>query len=336
MSVSLKGSPVHVRPVASADAGAWLRMRCALWPEGSESEHRAEIERFLAGQLRQPLAALVAVASSRDAVGFAELSIRSYAEDCVTDHVAYLEGWYVVPDARRQGVGKALVRAAEEWARSQGCTEFASDALIDNDVSAAAHRALGFEETVRIRCFRKVLGVIGLVILAASCSPNDNPLAQLPQFIAPPADRPKCEPIPAKADVVLPVKGPFTYCRGVFASRETFALMRDSTGRTVWFARSWRPALREKSFAVFDSLSRQLDRRYGPATTCDSLRRVWVIPNFNIQLALVSMAEVVRRPDLELPWRVRFNGQVAAPAVRPSDSPPDRQARVRTPCRVSR
>lgn len=148
-------SPIHVRPAIPADAGAWLRMRCALWPEGSESEHRDEIEEFFAGRLCQPLATLVALAPSGDAVGFAELSIRSYAEDCVTDHVAYLEGWYVAPDARRKGVGGALVRAAEEWARAQGCTEFASDALIDNDVSAAAHRALGFQETVQIRCFRK-------------------------------------------------------------------------------------------------------------------------------------------------------------------------------------
>ena len=75
----------------------------------------------------------------------------------MTDRVAYLEGWYVVPESRRQGVGRALVSAAEEWARAQGCAEFASDALLDNDVSAVAHRAIGFEETVQIRCFRKVL-----------------------------------------------------------------------------------------------------------------------------------------------------------------------------------
>jgi aminoglycoside 6'-N-acetyltransferase I len=87
-----------------------------------------------------------------------ELSIRPYAEDCVTDRVAYLEGWYVEPGVRRTGIGRALVAAAEDWARTQGCSEFASDAIIDNDVSAAAHRALGFQETVQIRCFRKVLG----------------------------------------------------------------------------------------------------------------------------------------------------------------------------------
>jgi aminoglycoside 6'-N-acetyltransferase I len=133
-------------------------MRCALWPEGSDTEHREEIERFFAGRLREPLTALLATNHSGEPVGFAELSIRSFAEGCVTDRVAYLEGWYVVPEARRQGVGAALVRSAEEWARSQGCTEFASDALIDNHVSAAAHRALGFQETVQLRCFRKMLG----------------------------------------------------------------------------------------------------------------------------------------------------------------------------------
>jgi len=71
--------------------------------------------------------------------------------------VAYLEGWYVESEWRRRGVGTALVAAAEAWARAQGCTELASDALPDNDTSAAAHLALGFTETVRIRCFKKQL-----------------------------------------------------------------------------------------------------------------------------------------------------------------------------------
>lgn len=138
------------------DAPAWLQMREALWPDESGS-HATEIDQFFAGKLAIPLAVLIAVDDSRRTVGFAELSIRNYAEDCVTDRVAYLEGWYVVPEARRRGVGRALVAAAEEWARSQGCIEFASDALLENEASAAAHRALGFEETVQIRCFRKQL-----------------------------------------------------------------------------------------------------------------------------------------------------------------------------------
>jgi len=69
--------------------------------------------------------------------------------------VAYLEGWYVVPGARRRGVGRLLVRAAVAWARGHRCAELASDTEIGNRVSAAAHRAIGFEDAGTIRCFRK-------------------------------------------------------------------------------------------------------------------------------------------------------------------------------------
>jgi len=149
--------PISVRHVRPGDEAAWLRMRLHLWPDGSDS-HPREIAAFLDGSLTNPRAVLMAVDDRGAAVGFAELSIRPYVDGCDTDHVAYLEGWYVDPDHRRRGVGRALVGAAEAWARAQGSTEFGSDTLLDNDLSAAAHRALGFEETEQIRYFRKVLG----------------------------------------------------------------------------------------------------------------------------------------------------------------------------------
>ncbi len=146
-----------VRDVTASDAPAWLRLRRALWPHHAESEHAAEITEFLEGHAGEPLAVLVAADGADQLIGLAELSIRAYAEGCHSDRVAYLEGWYVVPDARNQGVGRALLAAAEAWGRSQGCVEFASDAELTNDTSAAAHRALGFVEVGRVRCFRKDL-----------------------------------------------------------------------------------------------------------------------------------------------------------------------------------
>lgn len=148
---------ITVRSARRGDAAAWLQLRHALWPEGSETEHREEIERFFAGDAREPFAVLLAEEGAGCAVGLAELSIRAYAEGCSSDRVAYLEGWFVVPKARGRGVGRALIAAAEEWGRSQGCREFASDAQPDNEVSAAAHRALGFVEVGLVRCFRKDL-----------------------------------------------------------------------------------------------------------------------------------------------------------------------------------
>jgi len=91
------------------------------------------------------------------AVGFVELSIRNIVDSCSTDRVGYLEGWYVIPEARRQGIGAGLVAAGERWAKGQGCCEFASDAELDNEASRRAHRALGFTETGRTVNFRKDL-----------------------------------------------------------------------------------------------------------------------------------------------------------------------------------
>ena len=145
-----------VRHATPHDRESWVRLRHALWPDGSEAEHREEADRFFGGP-RAPLAVLVAEDPPGVVAGFAELSIRPYAEGCLSDRVGYLEGWFVVPAARGRGVGRQLIAAAEEWARAQGCSEFASDAEADNHVSAAAHRAVGFAEAGLIRCFRKEL-----------------------------------------------------------------------------------------------------------------------------------------------------------------------------------
>ena len=153
------GAPtINVRLAEPGDVGPWLRMRCALWPDGSGAEHREEIDRFFRGLARgRPAAALLAENDEGHPVGFAEFAIRPYAEGCVSDQVAYLEGWFVVPEERRSGVGRALIAAAGEWGRTQGCTEFASDTDPENDVSSAAHLATGFTEAGLGRCFRKNL-----------------------------------------------------------------------------------------------------------------------------------------------------------------------------------
>jgi aminoglycoside 6'-N-acetyltransferase I len=148
----------RVRAVKPEDAGAWLQLRHALWPEGSEAEHREEIDLFFAGEFpRDPWAVLLAEDGDGLPIGLAELSLRSYAEGCRTSPVAYLEGWFVVPEARGQCVGRALIATAESWARSMGCSELASDTSPDDDVSAAAHRASGFVDAGTVRCFRKEL-----------------------------------------------------------------------------------------------------------------------------------------------------------------------------------
>lgn len=85
-----------------------------------------------------------------------EASIRyEYVNGTQTSPVAFLEGIYVLPEYRRSGVATTLVQQVEDWAKQFSCTEFASDAAIDNTISHAMHRALGFQETERVVYFKK-------------------------------------------------------------------------------------------------------------------------------------------------------------------------------------
>lgn len=92
------------------------------------------------------------------AVGFAQCQLRhDYVEGCTTSPVGFLEGIYVDEAHRHGGVAKALLNACEDWARSVGCTEFASDCEIDNHASLAWHLKAGFQEMGRTIWFAKKL-----------------------------------------------------------------------------------------------------------------------------------------------------------------------------------
>ncbi|MCC6859004.1 MAG: GNAT family N-acetyltransferase [Bryobacterales bacterium] len=146
---------IETLSAGSPHAGEWQRMRAELWPHLEPEENRSECRSILQQPARLPV--FVALDAEGRPVGFAEARLRDFAEGCVTSPVGYLEGWYVRETWRRAGVGRALLLAAEEWARSQGATEMASDTDIGNRGSELAHKALGFEEVERAICFRKPL-----------------------------------------------------------------------------------------------------------------------------------------------------------------------------------
>lgn len=149
---------MKIRPATKADAEAWLAMRMALWPDANEEELRLQVARYFVAHGEPLLPHCVFVAEDHGRiVGMLELSLRPFADGCDSSPVPFIEGWFVAPDMRRSGVGRALVKAAEQWALENGYAELASDALLDNDVSHWAHAAVGFEEVERAIRFRKVL-----------------------------------------------------------------------------------------------------------------------------------------------------------------------------------
>ena len=153
-------SAYPIRPATLADLDALSRMFADLWPQSSKEAHGDEIRHILSGTaaLTMPITILVAESPDSQLIGFLEVDLRSHADGCDPAHpVGYIEGWYVAHEYRQRGVGKTLVEAAEDWARRYGCTEIASDAVIDNVGSQEAHQALGYEVVDRCVHYRKGL-----------------------------------------------------------------------------------------------------------------------------------------------------------------------------------
>jgi aminoglycoside 6'-N-acetyltransferase I len=151
---------IKVRQAHLSDKNELANMRTLLWPEPSTEEHRKELESVLRFRMygTLPMMILVSQNDSGTLTGFIEVGLRSHADACDPARpVGFVEGWFVHEASRKQGIGSALMRSAEAWARTQGCREMASDTWIDDQRSIRSHQALGFEVVDRCVHFRKKL-----------------------------------------------------------------------------------------------------------------------------------------------------------------------------------
>jgi len=153
---------IQIRSAHQSDLEQLATLCEALWPQSPAEEHALELRMKLGGKavsvLATPLIIFVAEANDEELVGFLEVGLRSHADGCNPSRpVGYIEGWYVTADYRQCGIGGNLLTKAEAWARSHGCVEIASDALIDNQLSQCVHEALGYEIVDRCVHYRKRL-----------------------------------------------------------------------------------------------------------------------------------------------------------------------------------
>ena len=134
------------------DAATVAQLAAALWPSNTAEAFTAEYETLLADRNAAVFLCQVEGAT----VGFAQCQLRNdYVEGTETSPVGYLEGIFVAEGHRMQGYAGELLAACQQWAKEQGCTEFASDCELHNTQSLAFHLRCGFQEANRIICFTK-------------------------------------------------------------------------------------------------------------------------------------------------------------------------------------
>ncbi|HRN61371.1 MAG TPA: GNAT family N-acetyltransferase [Luteimonas sp.] len=99
---------------------------------------------WLRTRLRFGESKVLVARSGRDAVGFAQLypsfsSVRMARTWILND-------LFVLPATRRQGVARALLDAAAQFAREDGAAAIVLETTRDNDAARATYRAAGWRE----------------------------------------------------------------------------------------------------------------------------------------------------------------------------------------------
>lgn len=134
------------------DSRILAKMAIKIWENDSVEELEQEFNEFA---VNSDMTSFIKYIDKKP-VGFATASIRyDYVEGCETSPVGYLEGIYVEDCYRNNNFARDLVEACEEWVKSKGIKEFASDCELTNLDSLAFHLAVGFSEANRIICFKK-------------------------------------------------------------------------------------------------------------------------------------------------------------------------------------
>lgn len=145
---------MQIRPMNSAEIPRVARLMCQLWPEHDVVEMSSE----LADIANNEEAAVFLAICDNEPVGFAQCQLRhDYVEGTNSSPVGYLEGIYVTPEYRHEGIASQLLCCCEAWAKTKQCKEFASDCELENTESQTFHHRLGFQEANRIVCYVKPL-----------------------------------------------------------------------------------------------------------------------------------------------------------------------------------
>jgi len=162
---------VRIRAAEPGDAAALVALATAVGsePQGwllADSSWRsvADERRYVRAVRRHADAALLVAEEQGNVVG--RLSIVRDPHPS-SPHVADL-GLMVAASHRRHGIGRALLAAAEEWARSAGVSKLELHVFPHNEAAIALYEGFGYErEGFRRRHYRRPDGTYVDAVLMA-------------------------------------------------------------------------------------------------------------------------------------------------------------------------
>jgi RimJ/RimL family protein N-acetyltransferase len=148
---------VELASAVGGEEGGWLISDSTWRSVGDE-------RRYIRAIRRHPDAAVLLAELDGEIVGRLSLARDPHP---ASHHVADL-GLMVSAGHRRRGVGRALLEAAESWARDQGVSKLELHVFPHNDAAIALYAACGYQrEGLRTAHYRRANGEIVDAILMA-------------------------------------------------------------------------------------------------------------------------------------------------------------------------
>lgn len=145
---------MNIRPASQFDFEFWLKCRKALFPSKTESQHVLDVQQYLYySDFKQ---AFLAELNAKP-IGLIEVVIKDSVEGSTLAPVAVCEAWYVEAEQRQKGIGKALMLAAEQWAKSKKCKQIGSWSSNESAYLQLAFEHTGYRKIVSIDHYLKTL-----------------------------------------------------------------------------------------------------------------------------------------------------------------------------------
>ena len=148
---------VTVRPATAADQQALGRLGGALMRQHHAADARRFLQvehpeagygRFLVSQLANPDSVVMVAERAGAVVGYVYADVEPTNWMQLRGPCGVLQDVYVDESARRQGAGRALVRAAVEWIFSRGRSQVVLTTKTRNEHAQRLFAALGFRPTM--------------------------------------------------------------------------------------------------------------------------------------------------------------------------------------------